>query len=211
MDLQAMQGTLERALSGDQAALWDLVDLFTPVIQKRVARVLLSRRQGASSGRDIHQEVDDLAQEVFVTLFADDGRVLRTWSPERGLSLLNFVGLVAERRAGGILRSGKRSPWRDDPTLIEDLDEADDDGGPEAATASREMLRLLLDRLKEELSPYGRQMFDLLFLQELPPDEVARKTGKTLAAIYKWHSRLRQLACRILDELSNPDGALQRP
>jgi RNA polymerase sigma factor (sigma-70 family) len=206
MDLKEMQDLLDRALSGDQAALRDLVDLFTPVIQKRVARALLGWRHGSSSGRDIRQEVEDFSQEVFVTLFANVGRVLRTWRPEGGLSLLNFVGLVADRRAKGILRNGKRSPWRDDPTLIEDLDQADDDGGPEQAAASRETLRMLLDRLKEELTPEGFQMFDLLFLQELPPDEVARQTGKNLAAVYKWHSRLRQLARRLLDELSNSDG-----
>ncbi len=206
-----MQDLLERALSGNPAALGDLVDLFTPVIQKRVARALLSRRHGASSGRDVRQEVEDFSQEVFVTLFADNGRVLRTWSPERGLSLPNFVGLVAERQAKCILRSGKRSPWRDDPTLIEDLDQAGDDGDPELTTASRETLRRLLDRLKEELSPLGRQLFELLFLRELSPDEVARRTAMSQAAVYKWQSRLRQVARRILEDLSNSDREPQRP
>ena len=87
----------------------------------------------------------------------------------------------------------------------------DDDVDPEVAAASRETLRLLLDRLKEELSPDGRQIFDLLFLQELSPEEVARKTGKSLAAVYKWQSRLRQLARRLLDELSNSDREPQKP
>lgn len=206
-----MQGTLNRALSGDRAALCELVDLFSPVIQKRVARVLLARRQGAASGRDIHQETQDLSQEVFLTLFADDGRVLRNWSPERGLSLPNFVGLVAERRAGCILRSGKHSPWRDDPTLIEELDQADDDRGPEMAAASRQTLELLLERMKEALSPLGRQLFELLFLRELTPDEVANRTTLSLAAVYAWQSRLRRLARRLLAELSNPAGERQRP
>ncbi len=201
-----MQDLLERALSGDQAALSDLVDLLTPVIQKRVARELLNWRQGASSGRNVRQEVEDLSQEVFVTLFDHDARVLRTWKPERGLSLLNFVGLVARRRAAGILRNGKRSPWRDDPTLIEEFDEPDDIVSPEELTASREMLHLVLDGLKVVLSPYGWQIFDLLFLQELSPEEVVRKTGKSLDAIYKWQSRLYRLARQIREELSNPDG-----
>lgn len=206
MDHQEMKDLLDLALSGDRAAQCDLVDLLTPVIQKRVVRELLSWRQGAASGRDVRQEVEDLSQEVFVTLFDHDARVLRTWEPERGLSLLNFVGLVARRRAAGILRNGKRTPWRDDPTLIEDLDEPDDVVGPEELAASREMLHLVLDGLKVVLSPYGWQMFDLLFLQELSPEEVVRKTGKSKDAVYKWQSRLYQLARQIRDELSNPDG-----
>ncbi len=198
-----MQGTLARALAGDPAALCDLVDRFTPVIQKRVARALLSRRHGAASGRDVRQEVEDFSQEVFVTLFNDQGRVLRTWRPEGGLSLLNFVGLVAERRARCILRNGKRSPWRDDPTLTEDLDQAVDELGPEASAASRERLRQLIDRLKEELSPLGWHLFELLFLREMSPEEAARREAMSLASVYKWQSRLRQLARRLLDEMSN--------
>ncbi len=211
MDHLEMQDILGRALAGDQAALCELVDLLTPVIQKRVARALLNWRHGASSGREVRQEVEDFTQEVFLALFEDDAHVLRTWRPDGGLSLLNFVGLVAERCAQGILRSGKRNPWRDDPTLIEDLDRADESCDPEIIAASREMLRLVRDRMKEELTPYGWQMFDLLFLRELSPEEVARKTGKSLDAVYQWQSRLRQLARRIRDELSNPSGEPQKP
>jgi RNA polymerase sigma-70 factor (ECF subfamily) len=203
MDHQEMQDLLERALSSDRAAQSELVDLLTPVIQKRVARALLGWHHGAASGRNIHQEVEDFSQEVFLTLFENDAHVLQTWKPGGGLSLINFVGLVAQRRAHCILRSGKRTPWRDDPTLTDDLDGPDDAPSPEVVAASSEELHLVLNRLKEELSPYGWQMFDLLFLQELSPDEVAQKTGRTLAAVYKWQSRLHQLARQILAELSN--------
>lgn len=210
MDHQEMQDLLERALAGDRVAQCRLVDLLAPVIQKRVARALLSWRQGAASGRDVRQEVEDLTQEVFLYLFEDNGRVLRTWKPDGGLSLLNFVGLLAQRRASWILR-GRRSPWRDDPTMIEDLDGPDDVVGPEEFAASREMLRLVFDGLRLVLSPYGWQMFDLLFLEDLSPEEVGRKTGKSLAAVYKWQSRLYRLARQIRDELSNPDGEPQKP
>ncbi len=162
-------------------------------------------------GREIRQEVEDLSQDVFVTLITEDYRVLRTWKPERGLSLPNFVGLVAERRVACILRSGKKSPWREDPTLIEDLDSADDELGPEASTASREELRLLFERLREELSPLGRQLFDLLFVREMAPDEAAKHSGLTLAAVYAWQSRLRRLALRLRAELSNSSRSRQRP
>src|SRR5262245_51304251 len=106
------------ALGGDKGAIRALVAALSPVIQARVARALL-RRRAASKARDIRQEVEDLTQEVFVALFADGGRTLREWSPSRGLSLLNFAGLVAEREVASIMRSGRRSPWTEDPTLNE--------------------------------------------------------------------------------------------
>ncbi len=193
---------VHQALAGDEPALSRMVDALTPVIQARVARGLLLWRTGAAAGRDIRQEVEDLAQEIFLVIFADSGKVLRDWRPERGLTLANFVGLVAERRTASFLRSGKRSPWKEDPTVAEELDQETAGPSPEAVTASREVLRHLQRRLTEELSPLGRHLFDLLFLRELSVEEIVRETGLSPDAVYQWRSRLRRLAHRLRDELS---------
>lgn len=211
MDDGATQGEIDRALAGEEPALTRLVQTLTPVIQSRVARGLLLRRTGSSAGRNIRQEVEDLTQEIFLVLFADGGKVLRSWRPERGLSFHNFAGLVAERQTASILRSGKRSPWKEDPTLPENLEQVSPASGPEEITASREQLKLLLHRLTEELSPLGRHLFDLLFLRELPFEEVTRQTGMSADAVYAWRSRLRRLACRLLDEMSENPLDKRRP
>lgn len=199
MSDETIEDDLRSALAGDEPALNRLVRALTPVIQSRVARGLLLRRTGMAAGRDVRQEVEDLTQEIFLVLFADDAKVLRSWQRERGMSLLNFVGKVAEWRTASVLRSGKRSPWKEDPTLVEDMDQAAPEAGPEKVTASREQLRLLLDRLTEELSPLGRHLFDLLFLRELSLEEVTRQTGMSPDAVYAWRSRLRRLARRLLE------------
>lgn len=211
MDDEEIEQELQSALAGDEAALTRLVQRLTPVIQSRVARGLLLRRTGAAAGRDIRQEVEDLTQEVFLVLFADEGKVLRSWQPGRGLSLLNFVGLVAERQTASILRSGRRSPWKEDPAPPEDLDQVDREGGPEEIVASREQLKLLLHRLTEELSPLGRHLFDLLFLRELPFEEVTRQTGMRPDAVYQWRRRLRLLVRRLLEEMSENRLAPRTP
>ena len=197
-----MQEEVRRALAGDEPALTRLVRMLTPVIQSRVARGLLLRRTGRAAGRDIRQEVEDFTQEIFLALFADGGKALRSWQPERGLSLLNFVGLVAERQTASILRSGKRTPWKDESVLDEEFSQASTERGPEEITASREQLKVLLHRLGEELSPLGRHLFDLLFLRELPLEEVIQQTGMSPDAVYAWRSRLRRLAGRLLEETS---------
>lgn len=211
MEDAAIQDQVRRALAGEEPALTRLVRTLTPVIQSRVARGLLLRRTGKASGRNIRQEVEDLTQEIFLALFADGGKALRSWQPERGLSLLNFVGLVAERQTASILRSGKRSPWKEESPFPEDLNQAAPERGPEEITASREQLKLLLHRLTEELSPLGRHLFDLLFLRELPFEEVTRQTGMTPDAVYAWRSRLRRLAGRLLGETSENRLDSRRP
>jgi hypothetical protein len=96
---------LEKALSGDAAALRATVDQMTPVVRARVTRSLGRRLGFRAPG--FEDEVNDLTQEVFVTLFTSDARALRAWDPGRGLSFLNFVGLLAQHRAAQILRTNR--------------------------------------------------------------------------------------------------------
>lgn len=199
--LRPISQEIESALAGNPASIERLVAVLTPVIQARIARTLLKYRPGGAAGRDVHQEVADLAQEVWLLLFTQDGKVLRSWQPERGLTLENFAGLVAERQTVSLLRSGRRSPWKEDPTLEQDLDlHQAAHPEPEDVVASRDQLRRLFRRLKEELSPLGRHLFNLIFVQELDVGEVVRVTGLSSDAVYAWRSRLRKLARRLLEE-----------
>jgi RNA polymerase sigma-70 factor (ECF subfamily) len=202
-------GLVGEALAGDELALTRLVAALTPVVQARVARTLLARRSRAS-GHNPRQEVEDLTQEVFLALFSRGARVLRRWQAERGLSLENFVGLVSERHVVSFLRSGRRNPWREDPAADEDLEGSTGEPGPEEVAASREQLGLLLDRLRESLSPLGRQIFELLFVQELSPSEAMAASGLSADAVYAWRSRLRRLARELLGELSRSSPARRR-
>lgn len=192
---------LERALSGDAAASRALVAAVLPVVQVRVGRVLARRR--AKSARDVRQEVADLAQEVFAALFEADGRVLRAWDPARGLSLAGFCGLIAEREAASILRSGRRSPWTEDATPAEDLErDAGAASDTERSVASREQLERLTERLREQLSPRGLELFQRLVVDEEPVESVCAATGMTADAVYAWRSRIGKLARKIALELT---------
>lgn len=202
MDHEEAGGLLQRALAGDQTSLSRLVAVLTPVIQARAARTLLPRRSRLADGRSVRQEVEDVSQEIFVLLFSNNARILRSWQAERGLSLENFVGLVTQRQVVSFLRSGKRNPWREEPFAAEDLLTVTPEPGPEQVAASREQLRLVLDRLKAEVSPHGWRLFELLFVQELPLPEVMAASGLSADAVYAWRSRLRRLAHRLLADLS---------
>jgi RNA polymerase sigma-70 factor (ECF subfamily) len=192
----------DRALGGDVPATRELVGRLVPVIQARVARCLLRHgRPGAR--RNVREEVADLTQEVLLSLFAGSGRILATWNPDRGLSLQNFVGLVAQRQAVSLLRTRRRSPWAEEPT--EDLGPLLPDAGtPEARMASKQTLEALLAWLEDTLSPMGLELFQLLLVQDLGAAEVATRTGLSIDAVYAWRSRLEKL---LRQRAANLDGA----
>jgi len=204
-------GLVGEALAGDQLALTRLVAILTPVVQARVARTLLARRPWLAGGRDIRQEVEDLTQEIFLALFSRSAHVLRSWQAERGLSLENFVGLVSERHVVSFLRSGKRTRSKEDLATGEELEATAAESGPEEEAASREQLQLLLERLRQSLSPLGRQVFELLFVQELSLPEAMAASGLSADAVYAWRSRLRRHARELLAELSSSSSAPRKP
>lgn len=183
---------LARALTGDPASVRELVDVLTPVIQARVARAL--RRTPGRRARAIQQEVEDMTQEVFIALFADGGRTLRAWDADRGLTLAGFVGLVAQRQVVSIMRSGRRSPWTQDPLEPGVLESVHGSAAShQPRVESREELRLLASQLKATLSPKGFDLFMRLFVANQSLDEVRAETGLSDAAVYAWRSRLRKV------------------
>jgi DNA-directed RNA polymerase specialized sigma24 family protein len=196
---------IKETLAGDRAAARILVAELYPVVKGRVARVLWRMRRSAD--RDVQQEVEDMTQDVFRALFEGGGRMLRAWDLERGLPLPGFVALLGERHAVAILRSDRRNPWTEDPTLEASLDGHPAGGDPEPVVRSRELLEVLLDRLRVAVSPLGLHMFELLYVQERTVEEVMAATSMNADAVYAWRSRLRKAVNRLAAELVTPAPA----
>lgn len=141
-----------------------------------------------------------MTQEVFASLFADDAKALRAWQPSRGMSLVNFVGLIAEHQVASIFRSGKRRPWSEDIVTDNDFD-AVDTRAPEVHVASAQMYGLLLDRMRAELTPRGFELFHMMFIEEKSVEAVCSSTGMSADAVYAWRSRLPKLLRKVAAEL----------
>jgi hypothetical protein len=196
--------TLERALERDPVAVRALVEAAAPIIQARVARAILRQRATRAQGPRAREEVRDLTQEVFAALFDDDAKALRAWRPDAGLSLANFIGLIAEHQVANIFRSGKRRPWSEALLFDQDIDGMAE-GGPaiDRRIASRQLYAQLLERLRAELTPRGLELFHLLIVQEKPVDDVCASTGMSGDAVYAWRSRLMKLVRKLAAELDS--------
>ncbi len=200
-DVQPEARTLARALEGDARAIRALVDLLAPVIHARVTRILFTRFR---SERDLAEAAADGAQEVFAVLFAEDGKVLRSWDPERGLSLQNFVGLVAERNALSQLRAGSRAGVRERATTDDDLvAQAGVEASPESGIGRRMLFDAVVARVESELTPQGKRLFELLFIEDRAIEDICAEVGMTADAAYAWRSRLLKAVRRVTAEIES--------
>mgnify|MGYP002036177080 CR=1 FL=1 len=79
----------------------------------------------------------------------------------------------------------------------------------DASEAFAALAKEVFRRMEEQLSPLGRQLFNLIIMQELDVGDVATQTGMSDAAIYAWRSRLAKHLKReyqsIVSETSGPE------
>ncbi len=194
------------ALARDEQSVRTLLRLLGPVIHVRVTRVVLRHRAYAADIHQKRQQIEDLTQEVLAALFESGGRLLRGWDPNRGMTLLGYVGLIAEQQATCILRSGRRNPWRDELTSDEGTmgeDASDDAPTPDSVLASRQLLSRIVDAMRAELTPKGLDLFYRLIIHEQPVDTVCAELAMTRDAVHAWRSRLGKLARKIAVELDS--------
>ena len=127
---------------------------------------------------------------------------LRDWEPARGLSLLNFVGLIAERQVISIVRRDRLIPFVQGPSLDKDPEvlPASDQRDPEDRVESR----FLLDAIILSLSARELVLFQRLILSGESVQDICRSGDWTPSAVYTWRSRFakraRELAGKIRAE-----------
>lgn len=198
----------QRALAGNAGARRELAAKLVDGIQREVAFCLL--RAARSSRRDPRQEVRDLVQDVLLALFDKDGQELRRWDPSRGRSLDSFVRLVARRRVARTLGQRRGNPWADAPTDPQDFDRVDD-GELVERLEERAQLDQVLMALYERMNERDHELFELLFVQEREPDEVAEMTGMSRGAVNAWSYRLRKQARGLVTNPETPASSSDTP
>jgi RNA polymerase sigma-70 factor (ECF subfamily) len=175
---------LTRVAQGDEAAAAELVTHGTPLV------LAICRAH-----RPRHLAVEDLAQEVFLTMFMR----LDRYEARPGVPFLAWLSRLAVNVCLDALRAESRRPrltlgdeagaWLDSLT-----------GGPgpgdDAASAAKE----LVDSLLAELAPADRLVLTLLDLEERSVAEIAQLTGWSQTATKVRAFRARRRLKRIAEE-----------
>ena len=175
-------------LDGDRRAVSAFVRVMTPIVQARAAKAM---RGFAVEGSRARQELEDMVQDTFLALFANESKLLRGWDPDRGLSFQNFVGLIAYRLALSKLRTQKSNPFNADPTMDEELEQGQEpEPAFDTALAQRDLMVKVVARVRAKLSPLGLSLFTALIIEEREIEDVMMEESMSRDALYAWRSRL---------------------
>lgn len=196
---------VRRALEGEASAKQQLAKRLESPLQAEIAQLLM--RLAPAHGRSARQELADLVQDAWLALFDRKWRRLAGWDPARGCTLDSYVRMVARSRALDVLRSRRRTPWKDeDPP--DDLDATTDDGRPLAPLLLARDTLLALEAHLLELGPRDYSLFVAVFVEELPTADIAAAIGLTPGAVYQWASRFRR---HVLPRLAAAVGETSAP
>jgi len=199
---------IRRSISGQPDATKELVARATPIIRARVTRVLFKLKGSFQPFEELRR---DLTQDVLCSLFVDGQGALLEWAPSRGLSLANFVGLIAARKAVSQLRGKSSYPIAAElcePNALEDL-LASDDG--EELLLTRDLVTKLFERLPGLVSQQGLDLFERIYCDEQSVAEIQERLGLTREAVYQWKSRLRKIALSVLLDVDPSSLNLEGP
>lgn len=170
---------LARVLDGrDRQGLHALVEHVTPAVI--AGRALLLARRPYLRARNPSREDD--VQEVLVALFKDNARVLRNFDPARQTHAAGTAANDALRRfvvgvAWNVLQRAYHRRWTRWEQLQHDLEAADD---PRAQNNLARLLRVVdLERAVDRLSPEERDLFIMVYVEELSTAECCRRLRLT--------------------------------
>lgn len=182
--------TNEVFAQSNEEGLAELMEELRPSVRREVTSSL--RQHALQAGRDANLEVADFVQEVFLDLLADDARVLRSWDPHRGRTLRSFVRLVTGRYVARVMRTRCKNPWSELPIDGDELETLTSCRAMSERVESRSVLEQVLREVYDEAGERGKQLFEMLYLEERSVKEAQEETGMTRDAIYAWRFRFRK-------------------
>lgn len=203
-DEKSTERLIHSVLDGDRAALEELLLRNYDWLERYVIRFIPAERRGTLCPEDI-------IQDVYLQVF----RKIDSFRPEGRRQFFAWLQTIARNTVFDAMRKAKRNnssswsqiaalttgPSSELKGLIDEL-AVDKDTRVSQFVHAKE-LRNAFWIAMETLPTEYRQTVDLLYVQELPIDEVAQQMGKTVDAVRGLRMRARKQLQAALVRLSN--------
>lgn len=187
---------VQRCVAGERAARDELVTRYGRLVYATIARTLGRHDRTADEAR-----LTELFANTFVALIEEDCRRLTQWDGR--CALASWVRLVAASTTLDALRVETRSSRLQAQGV--DIERLPLDGQDALDRAIRAERLVRLEGALERLATSDRDLLDLLFRQDVPPGEVARRLGVDPGALYTRKNRAIERLRRAYAALGGPD------
>ena len=187
------------AKGSDDPQIWRS---FLSRFQQPAFRVVRRSVRRKINSADVDELAEELWQSFFVTLLANNRRLLTRYRGDGGCTPRTYLCYLAGYHVLTELRTRRNIPdlLRGSFESMDDTEHpsplASNDPSPVEVAASREVLREAMAGL-DTLSDIDQRIFHLIYVENLPFKEIASITGATVqvvkSRIYEGLSRLREL------------------
>lgn len=167
---------------------------------------LVWRTVMARLSRAPREDQEEVVANTFIALLADNAALLGRYNPKLGLSPEGYIRRQAILQGINRYRSLSAFKRRIEVPLDPDPDapghdtHADTRPDPEMDTLDREAVQTLLHELQESLTPALAVLFELMYVRELEPAEIAATLGCSMEVVYTRKKRLVDALHRLLEE-----------
>jgi RNA polymerase sigma-70 factor, ECF subfamily len=173
----------------------EFVERYQRLITSCVLKVL--RRYGAVFSAE---DLDDLVNDVWLTLLRDDMRKLRQYDADRGFRIASFIGLVATNVTIDYLRARHAEATPLDQVMEDYVSMAVVQPRDVVEDAEQaELARAAINRLSGD----EREFVFEVFHSERSPEELARTLGVTTNTVYSRKFKVREKLARIVAHLES--------
>ena len=177
--LTEQEKTLIAGVVNGEKAAWDaFVRQYSNLIYHTIKKTF-----SLHHAEPIPDSVDDLFQEVFLSLVKDDFTQLRRFRGDNDCTLASWLRMLAARRTIDHLRKVKFQNDSLEDHFTGAAEEVRDPGIDQDQTR-------LISKAVAELSPRDRIFIDLVFRHELPALNVAAILRISVGAVYTQKSRI---------------------
>ena len=200
----AGEKALQDLFNNDEKAWEAFVRRYSRLVWSSIHKTFIS--YGFSNSKE---DVEDIYGAVFLSLMEDDFRRLRQFNSENACSLSTWLSIVTVRKTIDYIRADKRH-------LCPDLGEDDGDPAetlPDKRDRADEELegrqdKELLDRAVAALSVRDKLLYELIFVREVPPEEIAGMMGLTVPTVYSRKHRITARMKKIVGGLQETGSPL---
>ena len=174
---------IKRCVTGDKKSWNEFVDKFTRLIYDSILRTF--REFGCETYREV---LDDLHNDVFVSLLEHQYRSLRIFKGHNGCKLAHYIRTISVRKTIDYLRKlrdtssldeGNKNGQRDISQFLKELVVSDSYEVLEEKEAVQ-IVEMLLSELKER----ERRLCQMFFIDREEPEYIAEQLGISIQNFY---------------------------